>query len=226
MLQPSRKARAYVGAPCEAPVPQQSFATRQCSFEIVSSLLGIQNRQQESIPVEESAKGTSEQSDGETLRKTKREHAESSTGEAHEKDRLPADLVAEASPQDARRELGKGESRGDHAGVERDFALVLGDAKVPYHVVNVREDGHEGDGLANPAESCQPSESPNEDGEKAFAKPRDGRQHSALTDIPRMKSCLVGNGGSSFPEGMARPIPFLEPRGPRLILKGFWTRPC
>lgn len=69
-----------------------------------------------------------------------------------------------------------------------------------------------------------------EEGDKASGEQRSRRLHQPLRqsrrDIPRMKSCLAGNGGSSSPGALPRCIPARESRGPRLILEVLCEPSC
>ena len=106
------------------------------------------------LPVEKASQSTRKQSNLETRSETKDEDAQASTSHSHQQDGFPADLVAEPAPQKASGEFSKSEGRGNHAGIERDLALVIGDVEVFNHMVDVRENRHEGDRLADPARSC------------------------------------------------------------------------
>lgn len=96
------------------------------------------------LPVEQSSEGPGKEGNIEVGREAEDEHAERGTGETGEQDGLPADLVAEPSPEHARGELGQCECRSDHAGVEGDLARVVRYMETLHHLVDVGEYPHEG----------------------------------------------------------------------------------
>lgn len=105
----------------------------------------------ENSPVQDSTQSTGKQGNWKARRKTEQDDAETRAAHSRQKNRLPADLVAQSSPQEARQKLSQGERRRHPTGVHGDFAFVIGDVEVLDHVVDVGENRHEGDGLAYPA---------------------------------------------------------------------------
>lgn len=139
---------------------------------------------QGSIPVQQAAEGSGKQCNRKARSEAEENHTQACAGEAGEQDGLPADVIAQLSPQDACGELGKGEGGGDQASVNCHLAIVGGYVEVENHVVDVREDGHEGDGLAYPAE--------------CFSRASDVSLKVSLcqgcADLPRINSWREGKG--------------------------------
>lgn len=105
-------------------------------------------------PIKQTSESPSDHCHWQVLRKAKEYHAKSCAEEASEQHFLSANSITEAAPEystDAFREC---KGRRDHAHVHGECALVFRDAKVLNHVVRVRKYGHEGNGLAYPAECC------------------------------------------------------------------------
>jgi hypothetical protein len=103
-----------------------------------------------SLPIEKAAQCACEQRDGEIWRKSEDYHAQARSKQPGQKDRLSANSVTEFAPEQTRRELGEGEGGGDHASVDGYLGCVGGDVEGFDHVVDVGEDGHEGNWLADP----------------------------------------------------------------------------
>lgn len=102
-------------------------------------------------PVQETSQSPSKKRNPKIRREAKDKNAETSAAHAHQQHGFPSNLVAQSSPEDTGAELGEGERRCHHAGIEGDLTLILSDMKVFDHMPDVGENGHEGDGLTYPA---------------------------------------------------------------------------
>lgn len=106
------------------------------------------------IPIQEAAQCAGDKCDSKVRRKAEHQNTQSCAGKASQENRLPSNLVTQPPPHDTRGEFSQGEGRRDHSGVHGNFAFIFCDVKVLDHVVDIREDRHEGDWLAYPAEGC------------------------------------------------------------------------
>jgi hypothetical protein len=105
-------------------------------------------------PVEQTSESARNQCHWQVPRKAKKYHAQSGAEEASKQYLLPADPIAESTPEDTADALGERERRRNHANIHSDPGRIAGNFEVVNHEIGVWEDGHECDWLAYPAECC------------------------------------------------------------------------
>lgn len=131
-------------------IPSATRSGASTSTALLRSSSGGSARDGLGSPVEETAQPARDDGHGKTRGEAEGQHAQGGAGEAKDENGLAADPVAEPAPQDAGRELGEGEGRGDHAGVDGYPTLVVRDVERLDHVIDIGKDGHEGNRLADP----------------------------------------------------------------------------
>jgi hypothetical protein len=103
-------------------------------------------------PIERSSQCSRKHGNGQRLCEAEQKHAQTRSEKPAEKNLLAPDPVAEPAPENTTHALHEGKCRSDHADIHRDLALIVCDLEVFDHVVRVREDGHECNRFAYPAE--------------------------------------------------------------------------
>lgn len=106
------------------------------------------------LPIKHASDSTSKDGDIEVWCESQNDHAHSGTCKSSHDDWLTSNTITDLAPHGCTRELSEGERRSDHSSINSDLFVIVGHIEGLNHVVDVRKDRHEGNGLANAAETC------------------------------------------------------------------------
>jgi len=107
------------------------------------------------MPIQEAAKSTSKQCGLQIGRKSKDQHAQSSSGQPGQEYWFTSDYIAQPAPYDTGRKLCKCKCGGNQASINGYLSIIGGDFEGRDHMVNIWEYRHEGDRFAYSAKSYE-----------------------------------------------------------------------